>query len=331
MIEPSAAPEHAEHERAAEAERDHESMQYQRIGVGAAPAAEGPGNGRRDAATHGARRHHLHQHDDGEHQRNACERIRAELADEIGFDEAHCCLSHHHEHVGPRKPQKRRSDRRLEQRPRAAVYFIMHRRCLHGPAFHPPPRTLYKVTRLVSRASCVTIRLCCADVELALRVEQTQRTVDADTIARLGQVVDPLRGRDERLLRRELVIDRAAARERVGHFAKRDLDRPLVVGEEDVAVGLGDPEPGPVPAGGEDRLDDLRQERPGPAAAAEQARQAVARGAAEGREADRREERRARGADTRVCADQPAFGREDIGPLAAARMTACRPADRSGP
>ena len=56
-------------------------MEYQRIGVVTASGPKRPGNGRRDAASHGARRHHLHEHHDRKDQCDAGKSVRAEFAD----------------------------------------------------------------------------------------------------------------------------------------------------------------------------------------------------------------------------------------------------------
>ena len=103
-------------------------MDRQRIGVVAAAAAERARDRRGDAAAHRARRHHLHQHDDREHQRDAGERGGAELADEIGLDQPDRGLRHHDEHVGRREPQQGRGDRRFEQQPRARIAPLVRRR-----------------------------------------------------------------------------------------------------------------------------------------------------------------------------------------------------------
>ena len=55
-------------------------MHDQRVGLVAPAAAQCARDGGRDAAAHGARRDHLHQHDPGKHQRHAGERVGAELA-----------------------------------------------------------------------------------------------------------------------------------------------------------------------------------------------------------------------------------------------------------
>ncbi len=98
-------------------------MQCQRIRVVPALGAECPCNRRRYTATHGTRGHHLHQHDDRENQRNARERIGAQLADEIDFDEPDCGLRHHDQHVRGREPQERCGDRRLEKHTGSMVHL----------------------------------------------------------------------------------------------------------------------------------------------------------------------------------------------------------------
>ena len=100
-----------------------------------------------------------------------------------------------------------------------------------GPAFHPPAEHLVQRHEVGLACELRDDQGLLRRVELALGVEQTQRAIDASAIARFGQVVGPLRSRDERVLRRELVIDRTAACQRVGHFAKRDLDHLLVLSD----------------------------------------------------------------------------------------------------
>jgi hypothetical protein len=63
-------------------------MQRQRIGVGAVAPAQRSGYRRGYAAAYCASRHHLHQHDQREHQRDAGQCIGAEPADKIGFDQS---------------------------------------------------------------------------------------------------------------------------------------------------------------------------------------------------------------------------------------------------
>src|SRR5207302_7253142 len=99
------------------------------IGLRAAAAAQGPRDGRGDAAAYRAAGHHLHQHHYGKYHRNAGERVGAELADEIGFHEADRRLYHHDEHIGHREPQQGGGDRRLEQRVRPRIHAIAHESC----------------------------------------------------------------------------------------------------------------------------------------------------------------------------------------------------------
>ena len=80
----------------------------QRVGIRAAAGAQRAGDRRRDAAAHRAGRHHLHQHQHREDQRHAGQRVGAELADEVGLDQADGGLDHHHQHVGRREAQQGR-------------------------------------------------------------------------------------------------------------------------------------------------------------------------------------------------------------------------------
>jgi hypothetical protein len=120
-IERAAAGEHAVCEYKAEDRRDDERMQRQGIGVRAPPGAERARDRRRDAAAHGARRHHLHQHQRGEYQGHAGKGGGPEPADEIGLDHSDRRLRHHHQHVGRGKTQQRSRERRLEQTARARI------------------------------------------------------------------------------------------------------------------------------------------------------------------------------------------------------------------
>ena len=52
---------------------------------------------------------------DGKHQRDAGQRIGAELADEIGFDQPDRSLREHHQHVRRGEPNERCRDRPLDQ------------------------------------------------------------------------------------------------------------------------------------------------------------------------------------------------------------------------
>ena len=90
-------------------------MEYQRIGVGPASGAERAGDRGGDPAAHGARRHHLHQHQHGKDERDAGQRIGPELGDEIGLDEPDRGLHEHHQDVGRGEPQQRSEDGSLEQ------------------------------------------------------------------------------------------------------------------------------------------------------------------------------------------------------------------------
>ncbi len=107
-----------------EASGDDQRMENGGVGVLAAAGAERARNRRRHAAAHGAGRHHLHQHDAGKHQRDAGQRVGAELADEIGFDQAGGGLHHGGDDVRDRQPQQGRRDRRFEQSSGARVQNV---------------------------------------------------------------------------------------------------------------------------------------------------------------------------------------------------------------
>jgi hypothetical protein len=61
---------------------DSKRVQRKRVGARAASGAQRAGNRGRDPAAHSASRHHLHQHQHGEHQRDTAQSVSAELADE---------------------------------------------------------------------------------------------------------------------------------------------------------------------------------------------------------------------------------------------------------
>ena len=77
--------------------------------------AQGARNGRQNAASHRARRYHLQQHEEGEHQRYAGEGVEPKLRDEIGFDQANRGLHHHDHDIRKSQTQDRAGDRRLQQ------------------------------------------------------------------------------------------------------------------------------------------------------------------------------------------------------------------------
>ena len=120
-VEPWPAGEHRGGKRKPEANGDGKRVQSQGIGVAAAPGPQCARNGRRYAAAHRPRGHHLHQHQRREYQSDAGERIGPELADEIGLNKPDRGLHHHHQHVGGGEPQQRRRDWRLDEVTRARV------------------------------------------------------------------------------------------------------------------------------------------------------------------------------------------------------------------
>ena len=114
-VEPRTGRDHRDGEERGEARGDDQRVQDGRVGILAAARAERARDRRRHAAAHRAGRHHLHQHDAGKHQRDAGERIGAELADEIGLDQAGRGLHQRGDDVGDRQPQQGRRDRRFDQ------------------------------------------------------------------------------------------------------------------------------------------------------------------------------------------------------------------------
>jgi len=87
-----------------------------------------------DTAAHGARRHHLRQHDEGEHQRDPGQRFDAEPADVGGFGHRHQGAAEHRDRIGKRKPQQRRQDRRGYQAVRRDFHGGRAERSVDGHA-----------------------------------------------------------------------------------------------------------------------------------------------------------------------------------------------------
>src|SRR5262249_54072755 len=106
-------------------------------------------------------------------------------------------------------------------------------------------------------------------VQRALRHQRGQERVDAGLVARLGGLEAAGRGLDEIDLCGELLIDRAARRQRIGDLAKRALDRALVGRDQHALLRLGELDVGEV-ARTEQRQRQGRRERPYRGGAGEQ-------------------------------------------------------------
>src|SRR5690606_241557 len=65
-------------------------------------------------------------------------------------------------------------------------------------------------------------------VQVALRDERREVALDAGAVAHLREAVGVLRGAQQRLLRTELLVERAARDERIRHLAERFLNGALV-------------------------------------------------------------------------------------------------------
>jgi hypothetical protein len=102
-------------ERRREAEGEDEAVQGEGVGDITPAGTEGARDRGRDAAPHAARRRVLDQHDEREGERHACERVRAEPAEEQPVEGDHAGDRQEIEHVGRREPQQRRKDRPFEQ------------------------------------------------------------------------------------------------------------------------------------------------------------------------------------------------------------------------
>jgi hypothetical protein len=120
------------------------------------PAPESARDRGGDTAAHGARGHHLHQHQHGEHQRHAGQRIGAELADEIRLDEANRRLHQHHEHIRRGESHQRAEDRALEQHAGSRVEASPFEVTRHVVG---PRRSLVQVGDARLPASRISLRL----------------------------------------------------------------------------------------------------------------------------------------------------------------------------
>jgi len=120
-VEPGSAGKQSKRKDEPERERDEQRMEYQRVRISAASTAQRPRNCRRNAAAYRSGRHHLHQHYNRKHQRDAGERIGSQSADEVNLDKADGRLRQHHQHIRCGEPQQRGCDRPLDQRARPQV------------------------------------------------------------------------------------------------------------------------------------------------------------------------------------------------------------------
>ena len=112
----------------------------------------------------------------------------------------------------------------------------------------------------------------------------------------------------------ELLAERGALRERVGHFAERRPDRLLVLRDADAAARVRAVEIGLVGAAIENRQRDLRHEAPRALPALEQVAEVGTAVAGRGRQADARVEVGACRNDVGVGGAQLAFGLQHVGP-----------------
>ncbi len=115
------------------------TVNRERLGLVQAAGAECAGDGRRDAPAHRTRRHHLHEHQERENQRDTGERVGAEHADEVRLDKPDRSLHDHDEHVRGRELEQRRRDRRLQQKTRALIHAAA--RSVVGYTWAKPPST----------------------------------------------------------------------------------------------------------------------------------------------------------------------------------------------
>ena len=99
---------------------DHQCMHHQRRRIVPSPGADGASDGGGDRAAHARVRHLLHQHQGRKDQRQASQRLEAELTDEIRID-AGCDRDQDDvdDKIGRGQSQQGGNDRPFEQQPRA--------------------------------------------------------------------------------------------------------------------------------------------------------------------------------------------------------------------
>ena len=148
--------------------------------------------------------------------------------------------------------------------------------------------------------------------EIAIGIERAQQRVDAAFVAHVRQPRSIAQRRDEGLLLRTDLADFLILHERVGHFAKRRLDDPLVLNERNLLLRLRELHVGSQAAAIEHRLRHLRYELPHAGWTGEEARQLIALEPEQPRQTDARQIRRPRDVDQRARRGQRLFGGTDV-------------------
>ena len=134
----------------------------------------------------------------------------------------------------------------------------------------------------------------------ALRHQHGQERIDAGAVARLREQIIVGSCRLLALRCRKLVVDRRAARKRIGHLAESGLDGPLIFRKRGVALHFGEADVRVPCAGLENRVARIRACTEAECAAREETAERGAREAEQTRQRDPREKGCARGADIRI-------------------------------
>ena len=109
------AKQHATREERGHARSDDQGVHGEGVGSLSAVGAEGPGDGRGHAAAHAARGHRLHQHDQGEDDRHASQRVGAQPAHEVGLEDVDGRLHGQDHDIGRGQAQQGGRNRAREQ------------------------------------------------------------------------------------------------------------------------------------------------------------------------------------------------------------------------
>src|SRR5580658_4921323 len=152
-------------------------------------------------------------------------------------------------------------------------------------------------------------------VKRSLSIKLAEVVVDTAPKANLCQVVRVLRGAYQCLLRRQLLVEVAASRERISHLAERNLDCFFVLRHRGVTSDLGRPKVGFVGASCEERNTDLRCKRPRERLVLEQTGKLGTSTTQTARQFDGGKKRSARRTDIGVGCSQEVFGSQYIRPV----------------
>jgi len=147
----------------------------------------------------------------------------------------------------------------------------------------------------------------------SLRVQHGEEWIDPRTVTGFSEVIG-VRCRDLLALARgNLVIDRAAAGEGVGHFSECGLDRALIIGDRRGALRLTEADVRAARSRVEDGIARVRAGAPREGAAGEQLGERAAGEPEQPCQRDAREQGRSRSTDLRIRCAQLVFRLQDVG------------------